>query len=147
MNDKWLKAHDESWKRCLSILDARASKGYPCNWVDHGRWFAKNRWLILFDNPYIPSDQLSQEWRLQALGWRITHLPLHMSWYVAGKCQPRLIAPPKSKANLDFLSLLLDVSGFQGNFTLTKAFAAEGHYCGGPEWRTSFADQINENAV
>jgi hypothetical protein len=147
INDKWRKAREDAWNRCLTYIDGKAFKGPPCSWVDHGRWFAKDGRPVLFDNPYIPSEYLEQEYRLLALGWRIEHLPLHMSWYVAGKCQPRLLAPPNSKADLDFLSLLLSVTGYEGNFKLTKAFAKEGHYCGGPEWQTSFADQINEETV
>lgn len=146
INDRWLKAREEAWKLCLSYLDGKSSAGRPCLLSDHGRWFAKDRQQVLFDNPYIPCH-LTPESRLIEQGWRIKHLPLHMSWYVAGKCQPRLIAPPNSKADLDFLSLLLEVSGYEGNFTLTRAFADSGHYCGGPEWQSFFAKQINEEAT
>jgi len=147
LNDQWLIARDEGWKRFLAHSDAKACKGRTCNWSDHGRWFAKDGRAVLFDNPYIPSEHLAQGWRLLALGWRIKHLPLHMSWYVAGKCQPRLLAPPNSKADLDFLSLLLDVSGYEGNFTLTRAFADLNHHCGGREWQTLFADQIDKETL
>jgi hypothetical protein len=143
LNDQWLEARDESWKRFLAHSDAKACKGRTCNWSDHGRWLTKGGQPVLFDNPYIPSTHLEQEGLLIAQGWRTLHLPLHMSWYVAGKCQPRLLAPPKSKAELDFLLLLLVLSGYEGNFTVTREYAD----AGGPEWQSSFANQINKESA
>jgi hypothetical protein len=143
LNGQWLKARDEGWKRFLTHLDAKACKGRTCPWSDHGRWFTKGGQPVFFDNPYVPSTHLEQEGQLVNDGWRALHLPLHMSWYVAGKCQPRLLAPPNSKADLDFLSLLLDVSGYEGNFTSTSKYAC----AGGPEWQSLFANQINKGTA
>lgn len=121
-HDRWLNARDECWKRFLVLTDAKASKGRPCTWSDHGRWFTKDGEPVLFDNPYAPSLHLQHEGILIDDGWRALHLPRHMSWYVAEKCQPRLLAPPNSKADLVFLALFLDVAGYEGNFTYTEEY-------------------------
>lgn len=139
---KWYKACDTSWISFLKLMNAKKCRGPSCNFSNHGRSFAKDGQQFIFDNPYIPSHYLEQEGMLLAQGWRIKHLPLHMSWYVAGKCQPRLLAPPGSKADLEFFALLLDAGGYIGNFTLTHDFISGGHYCGGLEWQTSWSHLI-----
>ena len=115
--------------------------------VDHWHvWQTLGRDLLIFDDPYIPSMHLQKEALLIGVGCRVLHLPTHMSLYVAGKCQPRLIAPPKSKVDLAHLLALLDAAGFVGNFALTLGFLTSDANCEGQAWRQKWSKQIADQA-
>lgn len=141
-----LRERDRCWRDILQILDAKRC-AQPSDFngfgADHWRTLrTKDKQVVLFDNPYIWSEALERETQLISRGWQVLHLPLHMSWYIAGKCQPRLLAPPKSRADLPYLQLLLETAGFKGNFALTNEFILGGHKCGGAAWQRQWAAEI-----
>ena len=91
--------------------------------IDHFECFkTKDKQIFIFDSPYIPSASLETENYMLRMNFRIYHLPLHTSFYIIGKCQPRLIAPPNSKADLVQIAKRLALGGFIGNTTLTHDF-------------------------
>jgi hypothetical protein len=134
------------WREVLLILDAKSCalpEAFNGVRADHWRAFrTKDKQVVLFDNPYIWSEALEREPELLNWGWRVLHLPLHMSWYTAGKCQPRLLVPPSSHADLTYLAQLLGAAGCIGNFVLTKDFINGGHECGGLAWQRLWAVEI-----
>ena len=131
------------WAEFLRLVDAKKSPAriQPSYGTDHGKVFrTKDGQRLMFDNPYIPSDYLDAEPRLIADGWQVLHLPVHMSWYVAGKCQPRLLAPPGSKADLAAIALVLERVGYVGNFALTQRFARDGGI--DADWQRRWSTEI-----
>ena len=56
----------------------------------------KEKKIIIFDDPYIPSIALERQRVLVERGWQILHLSTRMSLRVAGKCQPTLLAAPNT---------------------------------------------------
>jgi hypothetical protein len=94
-------------------------------YIDHFKVFqTKDRQAFIFDDPFIPSDHIHAKCENEMIydGFRILHLPQHMSRYVAGKCQPRLIAPPKSKVNLQLIAYKLALGKFRGNTKASHEF-------------------------
>jgi spore maturation protein CgeB len=94
-------------------------------YIDHYKTFqTKDRQLFIFDDPYIPSKYIDPKYENELIhnGFRILYLPKHMSRYVVGKCQPRLIAPPKSKVNLQLIAHKLALGKFKGNTLITYKF-------------------------
>jgi len=135
------------WREVLLILDAKSCalpEAFNGVRVDHWRAFrTKDKQVVLFDNAYIWSEALEREPELLNRGWRVLHLPLHMSWYTAGKCQPRLLVPPSSRADLTYIAQLLGTAGYIGNFVLTQDFIESGHECGGVAWQKLWAVEIS----
>ena len=110
----------------------RASQCEPQEhfFVDRPHFWQRKRQLVVWDDPYIPSQALENEATMRRNGWRICHLPTSMSLYVAGKCQPRMLAPPDSKADIDHLAELLRLAQFRGCFALTEKFyETDGDVC------------------
>lgn len=122
--DKW-----EEWRRKETLAAAviglkpttrqLPQKGLQ---IDHFSVWTRGRDLVVWDDPFIPSLALENEEAMRRGGWRIRHLPTSMSLYIAGKCQPRLLAPPGSKADIDHLAELLQLAKFRGCFALTEKF-------------------------
>ena len=86
----------------------------------------KEKKIIIFDDPYIPSIALERQRILVARGWQLQHLPTRMSLRVAGKCQPSLLAAPNTQVDLKFIQTLLKTAGFTGNMVLRESFQAAG---------------------
>jgi len=102
-----------------------AMLGQTSAYIDHFKVFqTKDRQAFIFDDPYIPSNHIHTKYENEMIydGFRILHLPQHMSRYVVGKCQPRLIAPPKSKANLPLIAYKLALGKFRGNTMASHEF-------------------------
>lgn len=102
-----------------------AMLGQTGAYIDHFKVFqTKERQAFLFDDPYIPSDYIHPKCENEMIyeGYRILHMPQHMSRYVVGKCQPRLIAPHKSKANLHLIAYKLALGKFSGNTMASLEF-------------------------
>ncbi len=141
-----LQERNRCWREILLILDAKtcvAKDCYPSNLFDHfDIVHTQDKQIFVFDNPFIWSQQLQGEPALLIRGWRVLHLPLHMTWYTAGKCQPRLMAPPSSRVDLAHLESLLVTAGFVGNFALTQDYIDGGHECGGLKWQKLWAAEI-----
>lgn len=98
--------------------------------VDHFECFkTKDNQIFILDSPYIPSQYLDNEHHMLRLNYRIYHLPPHTSFYIIGKCQPRLIAPPNSKADLVLVAKKLLLGGFIGNTALTNKFIGQDYPC------------------
>lgn len=94
-------------------------KGY----LDHFKGMkTRDRQELILDAPYIPSCPLIDEQKLLDDGFRILHLPMHMSPYIVGKTQARLIAHSSSQANLVLIVQKLALAKFKGNATLTHDF-------------------------
>ena len=141
------------------ICDVKSSSG-TCLWtrdyspkqIKHVEYFKdKDRQTFILDSPYIPSQHLDNEHLMLGLGWRILHLPLHMTFHIVGKSQPRLIAPPKSKIDLTHIVKMLAFGGFIGNTTLTHEFIGRDYPCKeeSARWYTmalesNFGEYLNE---
>lgn len=94
-------------------------KGY----LDHFKGMkTRDRQELILDAPYIPSCPLIDEQKLLDDGFRILHLPMHMSPYIVGKTQARLIAHSSSQADLALIVRKLALAKFTGNATLTYDF-------------------------
>ncbi|MEQ1780867.1 MAG: hypothetical protein ABMA14_05870 [Hyphomonadaceae bacterium] len=91
-------------------------------YLDHFTVWTRDGQLVVFDDPYLPSCHLHDEAVLLRKGWRIRHLPTSQSLWVAGKCQPRLLAPLGSRVDLDQIAELMRVAQFRGCFSQTEKF-------------------------
>lgn len=94
-------------------------------YIDHFKVFqTKERQAFIFDDPYIPSNHIHTKYENEMIyeGYRILHLPQHMSRFIVGKCQPRLIAPSKSKVNLQLIAYKLALGKFRGNTMASHEF-------------------------
>jgi len=93
------------------------------NHLDHFKGMqTRDRQELILDVPYIPSCHLIDEQKLQYDGFRILHLPMHMSPYIVGKTQPRLIAHLSSQVDLALIVRKLALAKFRGYATLTHDF-------------------------
>ena len=105
-----------------SVWNRRALT-HSFNYLDHFKGMkTRDRQELILDAPYIPSCPLIDEQKLLDNGFRILHLPMHMSPYIVGKTQARLIAHSSSQANLVVIVQKLALAKFKGNATLTHDF-------------------------
>ena len=105
-----------------SVWNKRALT-HSFNYLDHFKGMKTgDRQELILDAPYIPSCPLMDEQKLLDVGFRILHLPMHMSPYIVGKTQPRLIAHSSSQVDLALIVRKLALAKFRGNATLTHAF-------------------------
>ena len=96
---------------------------HSLNHLDHFKGMqTRDRQELILDAPYIPSCHLIDEQKLLDDGFRILYLPMHMSHYIVGKTQPRLIAHSSSKVDLALIVRKLALAKFRGNATLTHDF-------------------------
>jgi hypothetical protein len=96
---------------------------HSLNHLDHFKGMqTRDRQELILDAPYIPSCHLIDEQKLLDDGFRILYLPMHMSHYIVGKTQPRLIAHSSSKVDLALIVRKLALAKFKGNATLTYDF-------------------------
>lgn len=103
-------------RRCHAGVGEASLRTYA-DCFDHWHDFYSAKSLVRFDDPYGHSRQIESEDRLIEEGFRIVHLPLEMSLHVRGECQPRLIAPPGSAANISLMADALVRAGFETPFT------------------------------
>jgi hypothetical protein len=105
-----------------SVWNRRALT-HSFNHLDHFKGMkTRDRQELILDAPYIPSCPLIDEQKLLDEGFRILHLPMHMSPYIVGKTQPRLIAHSSSQVDLALIVRKLALAKFRGNATLTHDF-------------------------
>ena len=114
-SERKFRRRHQKLKELMNICGLKKTRQYVqgVNWVDH-HWILKgrDRQIVIHDNPYDPSTHLENEHRLLKSRWRIGHLPTRMSIHVAGRCCPRFLAPPNSRANIDELAVLLQLADF-----------------------------------
>jgi hypothetical protein len=127
-HDRWSQTRIDLIGKMMLILDLRKTKTplasrYPGRLpIDHVQVYVRDRQTVVIDDPFIWSQHLEIEQQLTRTGWRIKHLPRSMSTYVAWKCQPRIIAPPHSLADIEFMAELMAMAKFKGNTVLTADF-------------------------
>lgn len=86
-------------------------------YFDHSHNFQSGRDRVDYDDPYLVSTHIKNEREFKERGARIVHLPLQMSLHFRDHCQPRLIAPPGSRANVELMAELLILNKFETPFT------------------------------
>jgi hypothetical protein len=87
------------------------------DYFDHSHNLQSGRYRVVYDDPYLVSTHIKNEREFKDRGARILHLPLHMSLHFRDHCQPRLTAPPGSRANVELMAELLILAKFETPFT------------------------------
>lgn len=82
---------------------------------DHCFTWRHRSGVLRWDDPYLQSSHMQDEFSLRARGFHVIHLPLEMSLHVRGECQPRLTAPPG--VELEHIRRLLVVARFETPLT------------------------------
>ena len=82
---------------------------------DHCFTWRHRSGVLRWDDPYLRSSHMQDEFSLRARGFHVIHLPLEMSLHVRGECQPRLTASPG--VELEHIRRLLVVARFETPLT------------------------------
>lgn len=120
---EWWQERERRLAQLMWILGVRRAKSgrvqFPLHFgllFDHAFFFrTKGGDIFIWDDPYDSSRQLENEPLLIKEEWRVVRLPKQMTLHLMGATQPRLVAPPRSCADLDHLAALLMLAEYVGN--------------------------------